>query len=182
MRRLSVAIAVALVAASCGAGELSLTEYAEETSALIYRVDARIDVVAAQLFGDAQTVEGVQGYLEMRVDGFQELLEGFEALSPPDRAAELHEWVVRLLTDQLAAEKSRYEVANAVRSVEDLDLVWGGPESAAVQLLEQESIDLCHAAQQTMDDTQIGEGFEDMPWMPRDVAEVVSISFGCPPA
>jgi len=182
MRRLAGIAAVALAVSSCGSGALSITEYAEETAALIHRVDARVDEAAVRLLGDPPTVEGMQEFLEIRVEGFDELLGELEALAPPERAAELHEWVVRLIGDQLDAESALSEAAGAVGSLEDLDAVLRGPEAGEVQRLEQESIALCHAAQQAMDDTQTGEAFEDIPWMPRDVAEVVSVSFGCPPA
>jgi hypothetical protein len=67
-----------------------------------------------------------------------------------------------------------------VEDVADLDQVWEGPATQAIREIERDAIELCIAAQQAIDATEDREAFEDTPWIPRGMAEVVTAAYGCP--
>jgi hypothetical protein len=175
-----VAAVAILILASCGSTELSLTEYAEQANHLIQSVDGRLDTAAADLYAQPASIERTQEYLALRVAGYEELVAGFGALNPPERISDLHQHMMGILTDQLAAERERLDLAATMGSIDEIDRIWESPASEAIRAIEQEAIALCVAAQDVMDATQMGETFEGTAWMSRDVAEVVTTAFGCP--
>ncbi len=80
----------------------------------------------------------------------------------------------------LVAEEARAAFAKTVSSVEELDLVWEGPEAQAIRTAEEEAIILCYAAQSQFDQTQQREAFAEVPWMPSELREVVQVALNCP--
>jgi hypothetical protein len=180
MRALTASIAVALIASACSGGGLTLTEYAQQTETLIRGIDDRLDQAAEDLASKAPSVESTRDYLELRVVEYRRLIEDLTDLEPPDQVAELHHRFLDILARQLAAERQRVDVAEAVEDVADLDQVWEGPATQAIREIERDAIELCIAAQQAIDATEDREAFEGTPWIPREMAEVVTAAYGCP--
>lgn len=171
-------IAVAMV--GCGGGSLSLSEYSHEVDALLTKVDSRLDEHAAELFAAPLDVALTRVYLADRVAGYEELIDGLEAMDPPDQMADLHSSLRELTERLLAAEAARAAFAETIESVDDLDLVWDGPQARAVTASESEAIQLCYAAQKFVDGTDARDEFVDLPWIPLELKEVVRVAFDCP--
>ena len=119
-------------------------------------------------------------YLNVRVAGYRDTLEGIEALDPPEEVVDLHETFLEIMGKILVAEEARAEVAETINSVDELNIVWEGPAGQAVNAAEREAIVLCYAAQSRFDETQDRAAFADAPWMPSELKEVVRVALNCP--
>jgi hypothetical protein len=157
-----------------------MSEYASETAVLVNRVDGRLDAHAEELFSGPPSLEGTRVYLEDRVAGYRELVEGINSLDPPEQVADLHVTFLEILGRLLVAEEERAAFAETVDSVAELDQVWEGPEAEAVREIAQEAMAICVAAQAQFDATADREVFADLPWIPPEMREVVVVAFGCP--
>ena len=179
VRTLLVLPALVLVAA-CGGDRLTFGEYNEAVADVIGVVDARLDAHAQELFSGSPDLGATRTYLADRVAGYEEMLAGVDALEPPEDAQELHETFVDLLQETLNGERARAEYAATLDAAADPQLIWDSEETAALLATEQRVIDICHAAQDRVDQTQQREGAADMPWIPAEMKEVVRVVFGCP--
>ncbi len=157
-----------------------MSEYSDQVATLIIRVDGRLDAHAERLAAAAPNVEETQAFFDDRVIGYHELVDGIDALEPPDEVVELHAALQEILASLLTAEEARAAFARTVSSVEELDQVWEGPEAQAVRAAELQAIELCYAAQGQIDATEDREGFRHVPWIPSQLQEVVRVSFNCP--
>lgn len=171
---------VVVVLAACGRGALSLPEYSHEVDVLLATVDSRLDAHAAELATAPPDVERTRVYLADRVAGYEELRDGLAGIDPPDQIADLHSELRHLVEKLLAAEEARSAFAARIESVDDLDLVWEGPEAQLVTAAQREAIQLCYAAQEFVDATEAREDLADLPWIPEELKEVVRVAFGCP--
>jgi len=181
MRRTAVFLtATAVVLAACGGSSLTLAEYSSQTAAVLGRVDSRLDAHAEDFFSSPASLEGTLAYLEDRVGGYHELVDGINELNPPEQVADLHEALQEILEKLLETETVRLAFAGTITSVADLDQVWEGPEAQAVREAELEAIAICFAAQAQVDATADREAFADTPWIPPEMREVVVAAFGCP--
>lgn len=157
-----------------------MSEYSVEVAALIETLDSRLDAEAEEYFSGSPSVEGARDYVRIRVDGYRELVEGIEALSPPEEIADLHATFQEIMAKLLVAEEHRALFAETVTSADELDLVWEGPEAQAIRAAEEEAMVLCYAAQSQFDATEQREGLADVPWMPPELKEVVRVALNCP--
>lgn len=180
IRAVGVGLLCALLIAACGGDQLSLSEYSGEVAAIIGRVDGRLDTHAAELAAAPPDVEATRAYLDDRVRGYRELVDGIDALDPPEQIDELHATLREILGALLVAEEARAAYAATVETVGGLTQVWEGPESQAVRAAELQAIELCYAAQQQIDDTGAREDLEGIVWIPAEMREVVRVSFDCP--
>jgi hypothetical protein len=179
VRSIVVATCLALVVASCGGGELTLTEYAREVEGLATNVSFTIDDLEAEWESAVPTVESTQAYLNARVAARQEFLEGFGALVPPEEVTELHTAALDIFVRLTAAEIAWAERAEDIEATDELSLLWDGSEALALQAVDEEAIAICQAAQAQFDSTADREVFADFPWIPPELREVIRIFFGC---
>lgn len=179
-RALGFLFVCTLVLGACGADSLTLSEYSSEIAELINGVDGRLDAHADELFSSPASVEATRAYLEDRVAGYNELVDGVDTLNPPEEAADLHAALGEILGRLLIAEEARAAFAATVDSIDDLDQVWEGAEAQVVREAEQEAILLCYAAQDRIDETEEREDLADVPWIPSEMKEVVRVAFDCP--
>lgn len=119
-------------------------------------------------------------YLNVRVAGYRETLEGIEAIDPAEEVVDLHETLRKIMGELLVAEEARLEFAETISSVDELNMVWEGPAGQRVRAAEEKAIVLCYAAQSRFDETQDRAAFADVPWMPSELKEVVRVSLDCP--
>ena len=174
-----VAIGLSLMTA-CGGGTLTLSEYSADMATLVETLDSRLDAEAEKYNSGSPTVEGLRSYLAIRVDAYRTAVDGINAADPPDQVEDLHQTFAKIIGNLLTAEEERAAFAHTVDSVEALPLVWDGPESDAVSAAEADAIVLCRAAQTEFDATEQREALVDVPWMPSELKEVVSIALNCP--
>ncbi len=171
---------LAVMLAACGDGSLTLTEYSDEVSSLIIETDSRLDAKAEAYFAGDPNVEDAREYLEVRVAGYSELLDGVDALEPPEQVTDLHTTLQEILGQLVVTEQARLSFAETVTGLDELDQVWEGPEAQAVRAAEQEAIVLCYAAQDRFDATEERERFDDAPWVPSEMKEVIRVALNCP--
>jgi hypothetical protein len=174
-----VAMGLSLMTA-CGGGTLTLSEHSADMATLVETLDSRLDAEAEKYNSGSPTVEGLRSYLAIRVDAYRTAVDGINATDPPDQVEDLHQTFAKIIGNLLTAEEERAAFAHTVDSVEALPLVWDGPESDAVRAAEADAIVLCRAAQTEFDATEQREALADVPWMPSELKEVVSIAFDCP--
>jgi hypothetical protein len=179
-RTLACSVLTVLVVAGCGGGPLSLSEYSSEVTALIETLDGRLDAEAEEYFSQPPSIEGLQAYLEIRVDGYRRAVDGLDAIQPSQEVEQLHATFAQIMGDLLVAEEARADFADTITSVDDLQPVWDGPASQAVTAAEDKAIVLCYAAQSTFDATQERDLLSEVPWMPADLKDVINVALNCP--
>lgn len=173
--------AVLIVVAACGGGAMSLTEYAGEVEFLVGEVGSRLDRLDAERSSQPLTVGREQLYWRGRVDARTDFLESFRALDPPDEVAVLHSSALDLLEQVTTAEQVIAARAAAMEMPGDIESLWNGPEVAAWEALDDQTVELCMAAQADLNRTEERAPFRDSLWVPPQLKEIVSVAFGCTP-
>ena len=179
MRNTLLAALLVVLVASCGGGELSLTEYAEQIEGLTTTVYGTLDSVTAQMTEDIPTVQQVQVAYRQAADAFRGLSDGLRELEPPEEMAELHLAAIDLATRLTEAGEAFAQKAATVESQVELMPLFASPEAEAVLAAEEEIVAFCLERQAEFDATAEREGLADTPWIPRGMKEVVLVAFGC---
>jgi hypothetical protein len=179
VRALSVLLLGAL--AGCGGASLSLGEYAAEGEHLVANMNAGFAELDAGWESQAPTREGALEYWEERLEIRETFLEGIEGLDPPREVEAMHETALDLF-----ARINEADEALAAR-VEAQDTVTGHwdwndlPEGRVSLAIIEEIFEFCRYSQGQFDATQARGAVVDLPWVPSEMTEVISVSFGCPP-
>jgi len=181
LRRLWAGACLVVVVAACGGGSLTLSEYAEQAEKLVTVGRERIDALDAERESRIPTLEGGWTYWDRRMEARVELLEGFQALDPPDEAVELHRGVVDLFRRLTAAEEVLAARVATFETIADLEQMWETPEGQVARAADEELFAICHVAQAELDATEEREVFANVPWIPSEMKEVVRVTLGCPP-
>ena len=178
MKRLVVAVLVSGMALSGCGGELSLTEYAAELETAAAEMNARLDELDAEVSGSSD-LEQVKRYANERVAARNAFVDILEGLDPPDEVSDLHDSAVGIIGRLTDAESALADYVNGLDSAVDLDTVWSTPLGVAARSADEESIALCLAAQAEFDSTEERVGLAEVPWIPPELKEVVTVAFGC---
>ena len=180
--RLEVAgVWCAVVLAACGGGSLTLSEYAAEAEELVAVMVAQFDSLDTEWESQAPTVEAARSYWEGRLAIRAEFLEAVRMLDPPDAVEAQHETALDLFDRITAADEA---LAARVATFESLTGHWDWvdtPEGEAAEAVLEEVFAFCRASQAEYDATRDREALVDVPWLPSEASEVVSVAFGCPP-
>ncbi len=179
MRTLWGITCLAVVLVACAGGRLTLSEYGERTEALVADLVEEIDAIDAEWKLQEPTVEGAQTYLEQRVGARVEFLEHLRDLEPPEQLAEMHEAAFDRFSALNAAEETLEASVATFETTAEIDQMWDSPEGLAALAALDGVIELCLATQTELDATQDRETFRDVPWIPNEMKEVVSVAFGC---
>jgi hypothetical protein len=83
------------------------------------------------------------------------------------------------MTRYTAAEEAYARRVGKVETAEEWDLLEETPEALAVSAVHEEMIAFCRARQAQFDATADREVFADVPWIPSEMQEVVTVLFGC---
>ena len=177
MVRAALGLMAILVVASCASG-LTLPEYADEIEQLVTVQNAKLDQLDAE-FGESADLEGIKTYASERIVARRALIAGMEELDPPESVAELHAEALDILKRVTEAEAVLVAIVQESNSVESLGDLWETPEGVAARQADGRAILICEAAQETFDRTQAQEGFEDVPWIPTEMKQVIRVAFGC---
>ena len=173
-RALASACAVFVIAA-CGGGTLSLTEYSERFQAMAQVMLDEFDVLEAQ-WASATTVEEGMDVLNRAVAVRTDLQNGLTDLNPPEAFADIHDDLVGLLGQILAAQEAWAIRADTAGSLDELQT---SSEALAYWNLDAEVLPLCLELQSKLDATAEREIFADVPWIPGEMKEVVELVVGC---
>ncbi|MDJ0954738.1 MAG: hypothetical protein QNJ81_13765 [Acidimicrobiia bacterium] len=182
LRSASIVFGLALTLASCGAGELSLTEYASEVETLVAEMETRFAEIDAEWLSQSPSVAGAQEYWDDRMDIRNDFLASIRKLEPPEEVRDQHDAAIDVfgrINDGDSALRSR------VDQYTTLDEHWqwvNTPEGRAADLVLEEVFAFCRASQEEFDATKERESFDEMPWLPSQMKEVVRVAFGCPPS
>ncbi len=176
-----VGTCLAVVLVACGGGGLSVSEYAGQAENLVGVLEARFETLDTEWESSVPTLEGARVYWEGRLAARTELLEGVRALDPPDAVAELHSAARDVFSRITAADQA---LAARVATFETITEHWQWletPEGQAAEAVLEEVFALCRASQAEFDATKSRESLKDVPSIPSEMTEVVSVAFGCPP-
>jgi hypothetical protein len=173
----SLLIAVALVVASCG-GSMSMGEYAEAVETLVVTQNARLDALDAQ-YGPSTDLNEIRTFARERVAARQRLVDGLEALDPPDTVADLHAEAISILRDLTAAEAAMAELVEEADDIESISNLWSSPEGVVARQADERAIRICEAAEASFDRSRPAAELEGVPWVPPELQEVINVTFGC---
>lgn len=180
MRRLIILSTVALVgvaAISCGGG-ISTPEYADRVETLVVDMIDRLDALDLE-YAAADDIAEIRHYAHERVEARERMLAGLEDLEPPAALEELHREAVEIMSLLTRAER---DLADRVDEADDLASVralWNTPEGVAASEATMRAFLLCEAAQARFDRTRSADEFEDMPWIPPEMKDVIDVAFNC---
>lgn len=166
-----------VAAAACG-GKPSLTEYAAEMETAVYDMNAQIDALGAEVSGSPD-LEQLKHYWTERVRVRDEFMAILESLDPPDQVRDLHESSLGIIGRLTNAETDLADYVSGLDSPTDFDAIWSSPLGVAATTADTEAIALCQAAQADFDRTKERADLSDVPWIPPELREVVTVAFGC---
>ena len=165
------------VVAACGGGP-SLTDYAEDVETLVATMNARLDELDAETEG-TQDLDEIQRYAQQRVAARSDFLAGMQDLEPPDDVAELHGTALEIMERVTDAESVLADRVMDLESASGIDAIWETPEGVAARAADAQAIALCQGAQAEFDQTVDRTEFEDVPWIPSEMKQVILVAFGC---
>jgi len=152
-----------------------LTEYGERFQSIRFAMTAEFDVLEAQRASVA-TVEDGKELLDRAVAIRTELQDSLTDLDPPEALADFHGDLVEQLGRILAAQKTWAVRAETAGSLDELQ---GSSEALAYWELDAQMVPLCLELQSKLDATAEREIFAEVPWLPGEMKEVVSLVVGC---
>jgi hypothetical protein len=172
---------LAVILVACGGGSLTVSEYAAQAEELVAVLEARFESLDTEWESQAPTVEGARRYWDGRLAVRAEFLEGVQALDPPYGVADLHAAALDVFGRIAEADRA---LAARVATFETVTEHWqwvDTPEGQASEAVLEDVFALCRASQAEFDATKNRESLKDVPWIPSEMTEVVSVAFGCPP-
>jgi hypothetical protein len=167
------------VAAACGGGDLSLSEYNAQGGAVSATMEARIATLDTEWDAQTSTVEGAQTYWDRRLKARVEALEGFRALDPPDVVANLHGTGLDLFIKLVAAEEDLAVRVASFESVTEPGQWWATAEGMAALDVQHDIDAFCQVFQSVYDATIERAVVSDLLWIPADMKEIIQIDLGC---
>ena len=177
MKRLVAATLFSSLALSACGGGLSLTEYAGELESAATEMNSRLDELDAQL-SETGDLEEIKEYARERVAARYTFVAVLEELEPPNELSDLHTAAEDILGRLADAEAALADYVDGLESGMDVGDVWATPLGLAARAADEESIDLCLAAQSELDTTERSD-LAEVPWIPPELKEVVVVAFGC---
>jgi hypothetical protein len=181
--RLVLPVLVAgLVLVACGDGELTLTEYVDEINAAAKLAGERAEQLTSEgvLGADVdpqQLKAGLQrGLREIRIP----LQESVETIAPPSQVAELHSLLWTWHAEFISVETTLLErVGETPDTAEGWTALSDSPQMAAYRESVAKGKQVCIDFQANLDATAARGEFEDVPWLPAKLKEVVVAALGC---
>jgi hypothetical protein len=175
VRYVMAGFGVGLFLVGCGGGGLSLTEYVDRQNAIGDRTNPQAEALIAEL-ERSTTPRDVNATMERMVALRVESVEATEALDSPEQIADLHQlvlgWEVRLLP----IEEALAVRAGTVAGWEEFSQ---SAELADYRAALVEGKQVCIEFQTRLDATAMRGVFDDTPWIPGELKEVVEARLGC---
>ena len=170
---------MAITVAGCG-GAMTLTEHVDELNAIEAAVSDDADELAAGAQGADLTPQALQVGL-MRAGELRVVVqESADSLDPPSAVEALHDRIFTWHSEFMAIEA---DLAERAGLAEDTDAGWtalsASSEMAAYRRSLAEGKEICTTFQDDLDATAARGAFEDVPWLPSEMSEVVEAVLGC---
>ena len=172
-------LAVALLLASCGSGTLSLTDYAQRVETEVTVMNARLDDLLAELNSQEQTVASTRAYFEGAGATRARFVTAVEDLAPPQQAQRLHDEALAIVRQLRDANETLATMVATYSDPAQLAALDESPEARALEAIDAKAVEMCHAAEASIDATGEREGLQDVGWLPSELKEVVAVAFGC---
>lgn len=179
MRGLLLAVCLVFLAAGCGSGELSMADYGAQLEDLVSAMNREIDTLDAELRVQGSTLESAREFWETKVVARRAFISEMQDLEPPADAAEMHAAAIGIIEGLAAADEGVAQLVASMETDRDLSGLLQSPEYLATEAIDDEAVAMCRAAQAEFDSTADRELFGDMPWIPSELREVVTVAFGC---
>ncbi len=179
MHLVRVGACLVLVLAACGGENLSLAEYATQGGEMTAVMEERIAALDADWRAQVPTVARVRAYWDERLRARRELLEQLDTLNPPDAIAAMHRDGLDLFGRLITAEQALAARVTSFETATEPEEWWSTAEAAVVDAVNEEILALCLAFQARYDATIDRTGLSEMPWIPAEMKEIVSIDVGC---
>ena len=177
MRSVRAGIFLTLILVACGGATLSLTEYVDSLNALVSETTDQLEVADARFRQTPEpNREDAIALLNSHVVFRTELQNGLEALDAPEQIADLHALLVEGHAAVLAATEllpARVETAASPEEFEQ------SAELEAYETVNAETAVICRDLQAQLDATADRGTFQDVPWIPDEMKEVVVAVLGC---
>ena len=174
--------ALALAVAGCGSGELSLTEYATEVETLVTEMEVQFATIDTEWESQPPSVERARAYWDERLQVRSDFLDGVRALDPPEGVADMHLESIELFERMTDADVTLRAGVDEYDTISEHWQWVDTPEGRAADAVLEDVFAFCRASQEEFDATEEREDFDDTPWLPADMKEIVRVAFGCPPA
>jgi hypothetical protein len=177
----SSALCLGLLLCSCGASEMSLTEYTERINAAEIRASQQGGALAAEA-GEVVdfTPQDLQAVLEQARVIRIEVDEAVDQIEPPEQISDLHnlvfEWHEEFITIEEALAVRAGTTPHTAAGWTELS---ESPEMAAYRQAIAEGKQVCIDFQSRLDATEERGVFTDTPWIPGEMKEVVERVLGC---
>jgi hypothetical protein len=178
MRQIIAATCLAFLVTGCG-GELTLTEYAEQVEGLTTTMYGTIDELTAQFASETPTVEELQTGYTAAAAAYRDLHQGLQELDPPEETVDLHNAAVDLAANLASAGEDFARRVQEIETEDQLRALFASPEGRAARAAEDNIVAFCRERQAELDATADREPLSDVPWIPREMKEVVLVAFGC---
>lgn len=179
MRRVVAAAICSVLLASCGSGDVTLTEYIGEVEVLTNAMYGQLDRVTTEVTSASVTVEDIQVAYAQAAVAFRQFSDGLQTLEPPPEVAETHHAALGMAAKLAGAGEAFAARADLIAGEQELDQLFTSPEGQALQAAQGEIVAFCQARQAEFDATADREGLSDAPWIPAEMKEVVLVAFGC---
>ncbi len=180
MRRIAlVGAAVVLAAAACGGRGPTLAEYAEGAEELVASLRGELDRLERLWEAQPPTVAGAAAYWDGRLAARVQFADGLRSLRPPADFRDLHASYIDLFDRLEEAERALAARVAAAGEVTDHWAWWNTAEGRVALVIEMECARACYAAQQFLDATNHRASLAEAAWVPREMREVVRVSFSC---
>lgn len=184
LKRVLVLIAVGLAASSCGGAELTLTEYVEELNRITTTATQEGEMLLSTDRGRVLFAEGpelrnytpadLQFVLDEVLEIELELLEATGGINPPAAVADLHKsWFNTRFT------VARANLADRAGRVDSWQELSESEEMAAYRAALVEEKQLCEDLTRQLAATASLGVFDEVPWLPSELGEVVELALGC---
>ena len=178
MQRVAFAVCLVLAVAGCGRDELSLAEFGEEVEGLTATMYRKLNALTIE--GNRMpTVEEVQTTYDGAAEAYNEFFDGLSRLDPPGEAEGLHAVSLDIASRLAATHDALALRALEVEIQDEVVPFFESDEAQAAQEAQAEIIAFCQGAQAEFDATGDRAVFEDIPWIPSELQEVVEVAFGC---
>ena len=183
----SVVVALMVTVASCGGGELSVTEYVEEVNTIVERASQRYEAIASDGRGAVLVARGVrladftpqdlsEAFHQVR-ELEAELEKAIGEIEPPAQIAEMHELMFDFDDGFFAAQEAMTERARTAVSWSELS---ASPEMEAYRAALSKDKRECEETEAELNAiAEQREAFADTPWVPGELKGVFEAVLGC---
>ncbi len=173
--------AMALLLASCGGTELTVTEYAQEVETVVHDMEVRFGSLDAAWEAQTPSHAGATQYWDGRLEIREWFLDAIRQLDPPEGLAGMHDDSIAVFTSITEADEALAARVATMTEVTEHREWLATPEGQASLAVLEDVFAFCRSSQSEFDATEERAALEGVAWVPPEMKEIVKVAFGCPP-